>query len=161
MKINQRGRLAIAAAVLGIVATAALAEEVVVKYPARLVGGKSPRHALLAELKQGDRLQVLAREGPWLRVKIGDKEGYVSENAVNNGGAGEKQLAGIGQTGGKVDVASGTAAGKGVGEDAKKWAQSSGKNPAGLERMVALSASVTGTECDAFDVAGNVGPSRR
>jgi hypothetical protein len=161
MKIKHRGRLALGAAVLAVAAVAS-AEDVLVKYPARLVGGKSPRHAVVAQLNKGDRLQVVAREGPWLRVKIGDKEGYVSENAVNNGGAGDSQIAGVGkQTGASADPLSAGAASKGVGQDAIKWSQSSGKSTAGLERMIAMSTSVTGPDCDSFEAAGNVGPSRK
>jgi len=157
----QRG-CCIATALLGI-STVAMAEEVVVKLPtAKVLTGKNQTYPVVAALQQGDKLQVLAHEGPWLKVKIGDKEGYIGQNSVAAPGGGNI-FSGAGKL---VSSASGSkgasdaAAGQGVGE-ALKFAQSKNYSTAGLDRMIALSATVTPPEWEQFTTQGQVGPGKK
>src|SRR3954469_573535 len=83
----------IAAAMIGAATTAAHAEDVYVKLPAASVlSGKTARSTKLAQLKTGDKLQVLAREESWLKVRFDGKEGYVHVNSVGGSGGGGKSL---------------------------------------------------------------------
>ena len=153
----------VAAAVLGIVSTtAALAEDVVVKQPAvSVLSGKTARSGKVAQLSAGDKVQVLGREGSWLRVKVGDKEGYLHENSVGRGeggigaaigGAGKGLASVTGQRG-----LSDAAAGKGLDESAAAWAGSKSMNTAGLERMIAMRNSVSEPDWQQFSAAKGTG----
>ncbi|HEY7118716.1 MAG TPA: SH3 domain-containing protein [Tepidisphaeraceae bacterium] len=140
----------IAAAVLAgaVITGAAFAEDVVVKLPhVGLLAQKSGKGPRVAELKDGDKLQVVGKEGTWLRVKAGDKEGYVQANSVGTGQGGgssfNQMIAGTSE-------ASSAAAGKGLGE-ALKYAQTKGMSTAGLDRMIALSKSLTPADWEKFN----------
>ena len=110
---------AAAVAVLGTLSTAAMAEEAIVKMPAASVlSAKTARSTKLASLKTGDKLQVLAHEGSWLKVTFGGKEGYVHENTVGGGGDNSLSKALGKASGSSASEASGKLAGKGVGEGA-------------------------------------------
>jgi hypothetical protein len=153
MKSPHRTRALIAAALLG-VSTAALAEDVTVKLPtATVLAGKTARSAKVAQLSEGQKLQVLGREGSWLKVKIGEKEGYVHENAVSaSGGGGGEGLGGLGKMLGSASGASSATsaeAGRGIGES-EKWAQSKNMSAAGLQRMIAIRNSVSDADWQRF-----------
>ena len=149
----RRVAVAAAAAVLGTLSTAAMAEEAVVKMPAASVlAAKTARSTKLASLKTGDKLQVLAHEGSWLKVTFNGKEGYVHENTV--GGGGDNKLAqALGQAGGSSasSEGSGALAGKGVGEGAMAWAKSKSMNTVGLDKMIATRNSITDADQHKFD----------
>src|SRR5689334_6808634 len=133
MKSSHRTRALIAAALIG-VSTAALAEDVTVKLPtATVLAGKTARSARVAQLSEGQKLQVLGREGSWLKVKVGEKEGYVHENAVSASGGGGEGLGGLGKMLGSASGASSATsaeAGRGIGES-EKWAESKNMSAAG------------------------------
>jgi hypothetical protein len=141
-----------AVAVLGTLSTAAMAEEAIVKMPAASVlSAKTARSTKLANLKTGDKLQVLAHEGSWLKVSFGGKEGYVHENTV--GGGGDNKLSKVlGEAGGaSASEATGALAGKGGWETAMDWAKGHGMNTAGLEKMIAVRNSITDADQRKFD----------
>jgi hypothetical protein len=148
------------AAVLA-VATPALGEELAVRYATvNLQSGKTSTSARVAQLKQGDKVEVLAREGTWLKVKAGDKVGYLQQNSVGIPGASRST---IGKTvGGSSAASAGTSgeAAKGVGES-NAWAKSTGRNTAGLERMLALRNEVDDAQFEKFTTEGNVGPAKK
>jgi len=157
MKRNAQRTWLIAAAVLGVVSTtAALAEDAVVKQPAATVlSGKTARSTTVAKLSAGDKVQVLGHEGSWLRVKVGDKEGYLHENAL--GGEKGGLFQDISKVAGKQSTASplsSAEAGRGVGDSAKAWAGSKSMNTAGLTRMVALRNSLTDPDWQQFAADG-------
>ena len=153
---HRRTRALLAAALLG-VSTAALAEDVTVKLPAAsLLSGKTARSTKLTQLRQGDKLQVLGREGSWIKVRGAGKEGYVHENAVaSSGGGGGLGLGGLGKMLGGASGASSASsaeAGRGVGESAA-WAESRNMNAAGLSRMIAIRNSVRDADWQKFAAA--------
>jgi len=159
---RRRGRThaLIAAALLG-VTTAAIAEDVTVKLPtATVLSAKTARSAKVAQLNQGTKLQVLGREGSWLKVKVGDKEGYVHENAVSASGGGEG-LGGVGKMLGSASGASSATsaeAGRGAGES-QQWAMSRNMNAAGLQRMIAIRNAVNDADWQRF-AADDKGPAK-
>lgn len=154
MKRNAQRQWLVAAttaAVLAVASTAALAEDVTVKLPAASVlSGKSARSTKIAQLKTGDKLQVLGREGSWLKVRFGDKEGYVHENSVGGSG-GDKGLSQLLGGASGASEGSGAMAGKGVGESAVAWAKSHSMNTAGLDKMIAMRNAITDADQRKFD----------
>jgi hypothetical protein len=143
--------VAAAVAVLGTLSTAAIAEEAVVKLPAASVlSEKTARSTKVANLKTGDKLQVLGHEGSWLKVRFDGKEGYVHENCVGGGGGDNKLGKMLGQASGASE-SSGALAGKGVGESAMAWAKAHSMNTAGLDRMIAIRNSITDADQRKFD----------
>lgn len=138
MTRKQRSMLLIASAVLGISASA-LAETVYVKLRSGTIrSGADAKLEPVADVKQGDKLDVLAHEGSWLKVSVGGKQGYIHQNSIS-----DKPVGGQGGTLGKgssnvtASAAGAGLAGRGIGEDAGKWSQGKGLNIAGLERMLA------------------------
>ncbi len=160
-KIRKTTRLLIASGVLCI-ANSALAEDVYVKLPtANVLAGKSAGTDHLLKLQRGEKLQLIAREGSWLKVKSGNTEGYVHQNSVSTSQEADtsglsKALAG----GSNASGASSAAAGRGDFK-ALEYANSKGMSPAGLQRMIALRQSVTGSEYTKFTAEGNVGPDKK
>jgi hypothetical protein len=149
---------AVAAGALGVVAPAALAETVTVKFPnARLLTKKSGGSDLVMALRRGDTLEVVGREGTWLKVKAADgKEGYVQENSLAKPGETVSQ----GTSGAVGRGASFAEASRGVGES-EQWAKSTGNDTRGLMRMFALRETVKGADFDVFTTQGNVGPAKK
>ncbi len=160
--IPRRLRWMIAAAVLGI-STTAIAEDATVKFDqAKVFTGKSAGFDTVATLKKGDKVQVLAREGAWVKVSAGGKQGWIGTNSLGDA-KGKSFLAGIGEAASGASgssSASGSAAGKGAGES-ERWAQSNNMNRSGLERMLALRNTVNGSEFEKFTTEGNVGPGKK
>ena len=156
--MKTRNHWAVAMAVVAALGagTVAHAEKVQVKYPnANLLSKKSGGSDRLAKLSRGDSLEVLGREGTWFKVRAGGREGYVHENAVTLPGQGLKG------TGGKSGtVLSSAEAAKGIGESLT-WARATGKDPSGLNRMIALRDEVKSADFDAFATEGNVGSARK
>ena len=163
-KRSKRNR--IVAAVVGVaisVSTAAHAEDVYVKLAqANILAGKGAGSDRIAQVKKGEKLQVLGHEGSWLKVKLGDQEGYVHQNSVSTSGQGGDG-GGLSKLLGTASGASGASsaeAGKGLGE-ALAYARSTGMSPAGLDRMLALRKTVGGADWERFTSEGNVGPAKR
>jgi len=151
------GRLLVAAATVAIAMTAS-AEDAYVKLPTAAVrAGTSADYKAVANLKMGDKLQILSREGSWLKVKFGDYEGYIHQNSVSSKDAG----GGGGLTATKkTSPADAGLASRGVGDDAGKWAKGNNRNTTGLERMIALRGSLTGGELPKFEADGHVGAAK-
>jgi hypothetical protein len=161
MNRKSRVRLIVASVVLALTAAAVSAEDVFVKYATGPVyTTKSARAGTVAVLKRGDKLQVLGREGAWLKVMADGKEGYIGSNSVataqNSGGGGVSFLGSSGS-----ESATAGAAAKGV-DDSTKWAKTNSKSTAGLDRMEALRYSlIKDGDCEKFAVEGKVGTPKR
>jgi hypothetical protein len=159
MKCKPRVRWMIAAAVLGVSTTAAFAEDATIKFnQAKVLTDKFTGSDTVTSLSKGDKVQVLAREGAWAKVSAGGKQGWISANSLGDP-KGKGMFAGAGEIAGKMsgsDSASDSAAGKG-GLPSEKWAQSKNMSRAGLQRMMALRDTVSGSEIKSFDTEGNVG----
>jgi hypothetical protein len=159
MKCKPRVRWMIAAAVLGISTTAAMAEDAAVKFnQVKVFAENTTASDTVTSLSKGEKVQVLARQGPWVKVSAGGKQGWISANSLGDP-KGKSMFAGLGEAAGKVsgsDSASGSAAGKG-GLPSEQWAQSKNLSRAGLQRMMALRETVGGGEIKTFDTEGNVG----
>ncbi|HSI35979.1 MAG: SH3 domain-containing protein [Phycisphaerae bacterium] len=148
---------------LSVLSGSALAEDVFVKQSRVVVReGKGAAYDEVTTVAKGDRLQVVGREGPWIKVRAKGREGYVFESAVADQKPGEDLGAGLSKMlGGNAQAssASDAAAGKGLGE-ALDLAKSRGQSTAGLQKMKAIRKSVSGKDWEQFTREGNVGPNK-
>src|SRR5215204_5256905 len=93
----KKRQVLVASAVLAI-AGAASGEDVYVKLPtARVKASAGAGADDVVRLKKGDKLQVLGRQGSWVKVKAGDKEGFVHENSVSATAGGGGEMGGLSQ----------------------------------------------------------------
>jgi SH3 domain-containing protein len=140
-----------------------LAEDLFVKQNSVVIrAGKGSAYEEVTTAKKGDKLELISREGSWLKVKSGGREGYVFQAAVTDA----KPAGDLGADLGKMfsgasggNTASSGEAGKGLGESLD-YARSKGMSPAGLDRMIALRKTVTGKDWEAFTAEGKVGPAK-
>ena len=159
---NRKWRgVAIAAVVCGAAATsAARAEDVYVAKPSVVVReGKGSVHPAVATVRKGERLTVVAREGKWLKVQVGKRQGYVFDASVSptpvRGGPS------LGEALGSNAEASRTSAGaaaKGLEPQAEAYADEKNLDREPLEEMVRLNRSIEADELEKFMADGDVGP---
>src|SRR5688572_10919529 len=110
-KRNRRWAVGLLSAALAGFETGAMAEDVVVKPPAVVIrSGKGAMYEEIVTAKQGEKLTVVAREGKWLKVRAGGREGYVFEPAVlGQGGGGLAGFSSFAAAGSGTGTASDTA----------------------------------------------------
>jgi len=160
MKVPMGRRFARAAFALTIAGTATwvVAEEVWVKRPELDVrGAPSVAGNVVATVKKGQQLQVIGREGAWVKVKVGETEGYVSQNSLSDkkvsGGGGLSTFAGGPDTSG----ATASAGVKGLDPMAEKYAAAKGLDPKRVDAMIARTEAISPDELAAFMREGKVG----
>jgi hypothetical protein len=163
MTIKKRSCLIAATAIIGISAVA-FAEDVVIKLPTaklRTKGGSG--YPVVAELKKGDKVQLLAHEGTYVKVKFQGKEGYLGENTVAST-AGGNPFAGLGAAASEFTTGSKgagvSAAGKGDLR-ALELAASKGMSTAGLTKMLSLNEQLPPGDWEAFMNQGHVGAGKK
>jgi hypothetical protein len=137
------------------------AEEVWVKRPELDVrSAPSVAGNVVATAKKGQQLEVIAREGAWVKVKVGQVEGYVSQNSLSDkkisGGGGLATFAGGPDTSG----ATASAGVKGLDDMAEKYAAAKGLDPKRVDMMIARTEAITPEELAAFTREGKVGPDK-
>jgi hypothetical protein len=148
-------------AVGGLCFAQAASETVWAKQPIVIRDGKSGFAAEVTKARKGDQLTVLAREGPWLKIQIGDKQGYVSESVtsakkVAGGGFGDMMAGGDSTSGMNT-----SAAAKGLDKMAQDYATSKNMNPKVVDAMMDRNKAITEAERQAFMAEGNVGVARK
>ncbi len=159
-------RTMFAAASLGVAgfcfAQAAASEEVWTKQAVDIREGKSGFATVVVKAKKGDKLTVLAREDKWLKVQLGDKQGYVFENYISQKKVGAGQGLGDMMAGGDSTSGMSTAAaGKGLDEVAEKYAQNKNMDPKVVDVMIDRNKAITEAERQAFMAEGNVGAGKK
>jgi uncharacterized protein YgiM (DUF1202 family) len=139
-----------------------LAEDVWVKRPELdLRASPSVAGNVVATVKKGQQLQVIAREGAWVKVKAGDTEGYVSQNSLS-----DKKVAGGGGVlsavagGPNTSGATASAGVKGLDKMAEEYAAAKGLDPTRVDEMIARTKRITPEELAAFTREGKVGPDK-
>ncbi|MGB7159912.1 MAG: SH3 domain-containing protein [Tepidisphaeraceae bacterium] len=152
------------AAVVGVggVVLAQAVEEVWVSRPELQIRQSKGPVGVVATARKGDKLTVLAREDNWLKVKFGEKEGYVMATSISarqiKGGQGVGDvLAG----GSQSDAAQSGAAAKGLSEEAEGYARAKNMDPTIVDQMIARNSADTNEQWLAFAKEGNVGPERK
>src|SRR5437764_15444238 len=141
------------AALVGFAAVAA-AEQVVVHQEVDVKTEKNPLADPVETVTTNTQLQVLSREGGWIRVKTPNgKEGYVSQDDL----ASNTDVSGLS---GNSDVRgmSSAAAGRGLTEDTEKYAGQKRFSTTGVNTMIKWGNAVSSKELRDFAKAGNVGP---
>jgi hypothetical protein len=163
MRHNKRRTIALAVGLLAgtLVTGAVLAEDVWVKSEtAEIRSGKGAVFPLVAKAEKGTQLTVISREPKgWIKVKVGDKEGYVYENAISaqqvKGGG--NLLAAMG-AGAEASNLSAGAAGKGLEQNAAAYAQGKRLDPRPMDWLIAFRKKIDPRQWAAFTAAGKVGP---
>ena len=163
---GRRWALTLALAATGLTGLA-VAEDIPVRVKSLQVrSGKGSMYPLVAELKAGEKLQVTERQsGGWLKVKVGDEEGYVRETALaSRGGSGLGDLSkGASALSGNAEASDvgASAAARGIEPLAQQYAASNGMSTAGVEQMIANRNRVIDSgQWVKFTEEGKVGPSR-
>jgi uncharacterized protein YgiM (DUF1202 family) len=138
------------------------AEQVWTKQAVDIREGKSGFSKIVVSAKKGDQLTVLAREGTWVKVQVGDKQGYVFQNALSEKKVGSGQSIGDMMAGG--DSTSGMSAAnatKGLDQIAEDYAKNKNMDPKVVDAMIARNTAITDAERVAFMRQGNVGAERK
>jgi len=154
-------RWMLAAAVFGI-STAAVAEEATIRYDDAKLRAKQGPFDTIAMLKRGEKVQVLAHEGGWVKVQAGGKQGWLAAASLVDA-KGKGLLEGLGEAAAAApgsSSASAAGAGKGAGES-EQFAQSKNLSRSGLDRMLAVRKTVDGSEYESFVNQGKVGPGKK
>ena len=137
-------------------AAVGVAEQVMITQDVDVKSDKNPLADPVETVGSNTQLEVLSRDGGWLRVRTpAGKEGFISQDDLpsNVNVAG---LSGNANSGG-IDTA---AAGKGLQDDAEKYAKTKNLNTAPLDQMIAWGKSVSDKDLREFDQAGHVGPAK-
>jgi len=143
-----------------LLAAAALAEDVWIKSETvQIRSGKGAVFPVIATATKGTQLTVVAHEGKWLRVKVGDQEGYVYESSISTDkvGGGGNLLSDLGAGAQASDMSTG-AAGKGLAAEADDWAKDKNLDPGPMNRLIAFRKSIDPKQWQAFTAEGKVGP---
>jgi uncharacterized protein YgiM (DUF1202 family) len=142
---------------------AVAAEEVWVKRMSLPIReGQGAAFATVATAVKGDKLQVVERDGKWLKVQLGDKQGYVYEDSISARevkAGGDELRAALGG-GSETSALAADAAAKGLQPETEAYTKSKNLNSASLEKMIARRKSVTGEQWTAFTADGKVGPGK-
>jgi hypothetical protein len=146
-----------------LIVTAVLAEEIIVRMNGVDVHEKKiTMSAIVGTLNSGDHLQVLERQSDgWLRVKVGDREGYVKASKLEEPrGGGFGDLLKNSQFEAHAEASDPTAsmAARGLRDGAIVYSRAKNLNPAPLSTMIDTRRSVVGARYDQFTREGNVGP---
>jgi len=159
----KRRTLTLAAGLLAgaLAAGSAFAEDVWVKSEsAEIRAGKGAVFPLVAKAEKGTQLTVISREPKgWIKVKAGDKEGYIYEAAISTDKVkgGGNLLAAMG-AGAEASNLSAGAAGKGLNEGADAYAKGKRLDPRQMDWLILFRKSINPQEWQAFTAEGKVGP---
>lgn len=153
------GRAFMAILVVGAVAGVVGAETVAIKRPLDVLDGKAGTADIVETVERNQTLDVLGREGNWVRVRTaGGKQGFVPQAALADSQGAGLDLSTI--TGGpSASEMSAGAAGKGFNE-VDQYASSHNLSQDGLHRMIQLRNSVNSADFRKFTQEGNVGAGR-
>lgn len=162
---RHRRRAAIFAGLLVLGAGVAIAEQAIVQSESVVIrSGKGSMYPPVVEVRKNGSIEVIERQtGGWLRVKVGDKEGFLREDALKprNPGmfSGASQVANT--VSGNNPDAGAVAAGRGIQDDAIAYASQHNYNTAALQSMIASRDRVVGQRWVQFTTEGKVGPAAR
>jgi hypothetical protein len=140
-------------------AQAAGAEKVWVKQATLPIReSKSGFSTIVANANKGDELTVLGREDKWVKVQLGDKQGYVFEAMISDKKVGAGPSMGNLMAGG--DSTSGMTTGeaiKGLDPIAEKYAESKNLSPKLVDAMIDRNRAISEKDREAFQKEGKVG----
>jgi uncharacterized protein YraI len=121
--------------------------------------GKGAVYPILSTVKSGTQLDVVAHEGKWLKVQVGDQQGYVFQDAVADhwiSGVGN-MLANLSPSNDSSSLST-SAAAKGLSEEADQYAKDRKLDPAAMNRLVDFRKQIDPHDWEQFTAEGKVGP---
>ena len=137
-------------------AAVAVAAPVTVQQDVDVKSDKNPLADPVETVSSGGTLEKLSVDGSWVRVRTAaGKEGYVSADELP-GSTDVSNVSGNTAVSGSVAAA----AGRGLQQDAEKYAASKNLNKAGVNQMIAWGNAVKDRDLRDFAKAGHVGPSK-
>jgi len=143
-------------------ATVLAAEMITVKVPVLDVWTrKGSMFGKVATLKDGDSLQIIEKQPDgWMRVTVGEKEGYVKDTALLPPKSGGFAEAFKGMNVGRADAsdASASMAARGIEPGARFYVNARNYRTDGLDEMMSARDAVAGPRFEEFIKQGNVGP---
>ena len=145
---------------MGIFAAGALADSVWIKSEqVDIRSGKGAVYPVIKSVPKGTELTVVAREGHWIKVQIGDQQGYVFDGATSPDkvGSGGNLLASLGAGADASNMSSGAAA-KGLAPEADQWAASKNIDPGPMNKLIAFRKNFNPHLWEVFTAEGKVGP---
>jgi len=151
-------RMALSALLL--VAAGGYAETMYARFPTVVRSDRSLSAQVVAELKQGDPVEAVAREGRHYRVRVGGKEGWIYFNKLTDEKPEDVASLLSGGPGGAIQLTELEAGGaiRGLSRSAQSYV-TAGNIPAwavqAVEKM--QSRSVTASEIEAFKREGRLG----
>jgi uncharacterized protein YgiM (DUF1202 family) len=154
------------AGILAFTCTSAFAESVWVKSEVvELRAGKGSAYAPVAKVKKGTELNVIQREGNWIKVaipagkEVTATEGYIFEGATSlkKVGSGGNMFSGLSGAGGDISTA---AAAKGLNPAANSYAEGKHMSPAPLDNLIAARWRINPREHERFMAEGRLGGMR-
>jgi hypothetical protein len=149
-------RRGVLVAVIAGLAAVAAAEQVVVHQDVDVKSEKNPLADPVESVSSNTQLEILSRDGGWVRVRTpSGKEGFLSSDELASN-------VGVGDLSGSGDVrgVSAAAAGRGLQDDAEKYAGAKHLSTKGVNTMIAWGNAVTAKDLRDFAKAGNVGPKK-
>jgi hypothetical protein len=156
---RRRRRLCTACLVFLVGGTIAwIAEQVIVGVPElRILSSKGGFGGSVTTVKKNAKLDVIAREGDWLKVRTPDgREGYIRRVALTARSL--QPAANAALVNATSSGADATAASKGALErEAISYASSKGLSTQGVETMIATHLAITAEEFQQFEREGAVG----
>jgi hypothetical protein len=159
--MNKHGMLALACAGVLALSAAGVAVAETIWVSAGQVDvrdGKTALNERVDTVKKGDQLEVLAREGRFVKVKTpSGKEGYVFVNATSNQRVGGEAFAALR---GPVDAGEAQSGGaiKGLNPEANAYAAEKGIDRKGFDDLIDMRKNLKPAELQAFMDEGKVGP---
>jgi len=148
-----RFRRGVLIAVVAGLTAIATAEQVVVHQDVDVKSDKNPLADPVESVTANTQLQVLSRDGGWVRVKTPDgKEGFVSQDDL----ASNTDVTGLSGSG-NVNGVSSAAAGRGLQDDTEHYAGQKHMSTEGVNLMIRWGNEVSARDLREFAKAGNVG----
>jgi hypothetical protein len=143
----------------GVALAAAVGQAVVGVSELQIRASKTGFGGSVAVVKQNDRLEVLADEGDWLKVRTpAGKEGYVKRAALSARSIqpAKIELAGdAGSSGAGASLAT-----KGLEPSAIEYARGKSLRTDGVRKMITIHESITPEEFEQFEKDGRVGSAK-
>ncbi len=131
-------RIVAAALALAVSATAVYAESVWVKAEvADVRGGKAAVYPALGQVKKGQELAVISRDGHWVQVQFAANNGWIYDSSLSD----KKVGAGISAGADTAEVSTGIAA-RGWDADAEVYTQNRHLSTAGMNYLAAIRKSI-------------------
>ena len=143
----------------------AFAQEIIVQQESIALREKQKQISrIVAKANRGDKLTKVDQQGPWLRMRLGNQEGWVHQDDLviaSKQPGGANLLAALQGSNAQASETTAAAASKGIGADSTKYAAAKGYSTDALRKMIANRDRVTAERVEIFEREGSVGALRK